>query len=296
MRILYIGVHSHKEWGAEYWIAKAFHDIEIDYDLLDYRAEFKSLNNDQINKFIYLKSKTIDLIFLQRGEHLSPQIFNNIKIPIVFWSTEPIQLKNDVDRLLNSDIFSWVFVHSYSCMERIKNEFPHLISKTSVLHNAAPKEKIQFSDNKNIFSIFNRSLSLRRRFWLLPSRNRITIIRGKYGSDYFNDLRSSNIAINIHYSRKNIDDFESGIFEAMASGCLVISEKLYEKTLIDLGVGQAIIQVESPLDLKQKLKYLENKPEIIKSYQEKITTAIIQNTWHDRATIMKNKFKEICEK
>ena len=56
MRILYIGVHSHKEWGAEYWIAKAFHDIEIYYDLLDYRAEFKSLNNDQINKLIYLKS------------------------------------------------------------------------------------------------------------------------------------------------------------------------------------------------------------------------------------------------
>ncbi|SVC94843.1 uncharacterized protein METZ01_LOCUS347697, partial [marine metagenome] len=163
MRILYIGVHSHNEWGAEYWIAKAFHDKGIYYELIDYRAELISLSNDQINKIICLKSKTIDLIFLQRGEHLSPQIFNNIKTPIVFWSTEPIQLKNDVDKLLNSDIFSWVFVHSYSCMERIKNKFSHLIHNISVMHNAAPKEKIQFSNNKNIFSIFNRSLSLRRR-------------------------------------------------------------------------------------------------------------------------------------
>ena len=48
--------------------------------------------------------------------------------------------------------------------------------------------------------------------------------------------------------------------------------------------------------LNVKLKYLENKPEIIKSYQKKIKNAIIQNTWHDRAKIMKNKFKEICEK
>ena len=66
MRILYIGVHSHKGWGAEYWIAKAFHDIEIYYDLLDYRAEFKTLSNDQINKLIYFSYK-LKLNFLNRS-------------------------------------------------------------------------------------------------------------------------------------------------------------------------------------------------------------------------------------
>ena len=162
-----------------------------------------------------------------------------------------------------------------------------------MLHNAAPKEKIHFTDKKNIFSIFNRSLSWRRRFWLFPSRRSVKIIKGVYGNDYFNNLRSAEIAINIHYSRKNLDDFETGIFEAMASGCLVISEKLHEKTLIDLGIEQAIIQVKSPLDLKKKLKYLGENPDIIKSYQKKIKNAIIQNTWHDRAKIMKYKFEEV---
>ena len=296
MKILYIGVHSHKNWGAEFWLLQAFHDINLEYELLDYRKEFKNSNNNQINGLIALKSKTCDLIFLQRGDNLSPNIFNNINIPIIFWSTEPIQLKNDVDQLLAKSIFSWVFVHSYSCLERVKKEFQHLIYKTSIMHNAAPKEKIHFTDKKNIFSIFNRSLSWRRRFWLLPSRKRVKIIKGKYGNDYYKDLRSSEIAINIHYSCKNLDDFESGIFEAMASGCLVVSEKLNTQTLIDLDMEKAIIQIDSPLELNKKLRYLKKRPDIIKSYQKEVKHAIYKNTWHDRADIMKHKFEEICDK
>ena len=33
MRILYIGVHSHIEWGAEFWLVKAFSDIDVEYEL-----------------------------------------------------------------------------------------------------------------------------------------------------------------------------------------------------------------------------------------------------------------------
>ena len=292
-KILYIGVHSHLEWGAEFWLVKAFKDINLMYDLLDYRKDFQNLNYNQINSLISSKSKECDLIFLQRGDNLSAQIFNNINIPIVFWSTEPIQLKNDVDRLLNSNIFSWVYVHSYSCLERITNEFPHLNSKTSIMHNAAPKEKIKFSDKKNVFSIFNRSLSLRRRFWLFPSRKIINIVKGVYGNEYFRYLRSAKIAINIHYSKKNLDDFESGIFEAMASGCLVISERLNKQTLMDLDMEKAIIQVNTPVELYKKLKLFKDNPDLIQSYQLENNNAINKNTWHDRAKMMQIKFKEI---
>ena len=48
MKILYIGVHSHLGWGAEYWLLKAFYDIDLEYELLDYREEFKNINNNQI--------------------------------------------------------------------------------------------------------------------------------------------------------------------------------------------------------------------------------------------------------
>ena len=68
------------------------------------------------------------------------------------------------------------------------------------------------------------------------------------------------------------------------------------KTLIDLGMEFAIIQIESPFDLNNKLQYLENNPNLIKSYQKKSKYAINKNTWHDRAKIMKHKFEEICDK
>ena len=44
MKILYIGVHSHLDWGAEYWLVKAFHEIGLQYELLDYRKDFESIN------------------------------------------------------------------------------------------------------------------------------------------------------------------------------------------------------------------------------------------------------------
>ena len=121
----------------------------------------------------------------------------------------------------------------------------------------------------------------------------ITRIRGRYGEDYFNDLQASKIAINIHYSRKNLDDFESGIFEAMASGCVVISERLNHQTLIDLEMTEAIIQVDSPRELKEKLKLLRSNKEVVNSLLEKSKVAIQKNTWHDRAQEMNKKFQEV---
>ena len=122
----------------------------------------------------------------------------------------------------------------------------------------------------------------------------ISRISGRYGEEYFNDLKKSIIAVNIHYSINNLDDFESGIFEAMASGCVVISERLYERTLIDLEMTDAIIQVDSPKKLKEKLKLLKSNPETISSYLNKSKLAIQKNTWHNRAQKMYKKFQEVC--
>lgn len=292
MKILYIGVHSHTGWGAEYWLAKAFQDLQIHLETIDYRSIRKNEGTNSLKRKIQEISSECQLIFLQRGEHLSPTIFEGCNIPIIFWSTEPLQLKTDVDQLLNSDIFSWVYVHSYSCKERINSEFKHLINKTSVMHNAAPRDIIGFHNNKNIFAIFNRNLSWRRRAWLWPSRKIITRINGRYGEDYFNDLKASQIAVNIHYSRQNLDDFESGIFEAMASGCAVISESLNRQTLVDLGMEDAILQVTSPLELKEKIRYLNKDKKLLKSFQTNSQQVIQQNTWHDRAQQIKEKFEE----
>ena len=292
MKILYIGVHSHTGWGAEYWLAKAFQDLQIHLETIDYRSIRKNEGTDSLKRKIQEKSRECQLIFLQRGEHLSPTIFEGCNIPIIFWSTEPLQLKTDVDKLLNSDIFSWVFLHSYSCVERVKSEFSHIIIKSNVIHNAAPKDILEFGTEKVKSTIFNRNLSWRRKLWLWPSGNMIDKISGRYGEDYFTDLREANIAVNIHYSRQNLDDFESGIFEAMASGCAVISESLNHQTLVDLGMEDAILQVNSPFELKEKIRLLNKDEKLLKSFQAKSQQVIQQNTWHDRAQQIKEKFEE----
>ena len=60
------------------------------------------------------------------------------------------------------------------------------------------------------------------------------------------------IAINIHYSSKNLDDFESGIFEAMASGLPVI---VYDIPPFDILI---------PSDVAKKVKHKSQK--ILKEY------------------------------
>ena len=99
--------------------------------------------------------------------------------------------------------------------------------------------------------------------------------------------------MNIHYSRQNLDDFESGIFEAMASGCAVISESLNHQTLVDLGMEDAILQVDSPFELKEKIRLLNKDEKLLRSFQTKSQQVIQQNTWHDRAQQIIEKFEEI---
>lgn len=294
MKLLYIGVHSHKGWGAEYWLEKSFTYLKIELELINYREIRKKSGIEKLKEIITEKCSTCDIVFLQRGERINPSLFRDVQIPIVFWSTEPIQLKNDGDELLSSDIFSWVYVHSYSCMDRIEDEFPHIKNKTTVMHNAAPKEIIQTGVQKSRLAIFNRNLSWRRKWWLFPSRKLYEGVNGRYGDDYFKDLRESQISINIHYSNKNLDDFESGIFEAMASGCAVVSERLHPQTLIDLGLEGSIIQIDNPKELKQKLLELKQNHKMVEDYQLKSIQVIQQNTWENRAILFINKFKEIC--
>ena len=300
MKILYIAVHNYEnesEWRTESFVSKAFTKHAIQFNKLDYRTILKSSNESELKKQINESVKDCELIFLQRGEGVYPEVFSDINIPIIFWSSEPINRNKDVDKLLKSNIFSWVYVHTHSCLERIKNDFSHLIEKSSVLHNAVGEEKINLENNdRKLFSIFNRSVSLRRKYWLFYSRNLVKIIKGRYGKLYYEDLRNADISINIHYSGKSIDDFDTGIFEAMACGCVIVSEKLPSQTVKDLGMEDAIIEVESPKDLKEKLIYLKNNPESLKQYKAKIKDVINKNTWLERTESIKSKFEEILLK
>ena len=47
MKILYIGVHSHIGWGAEYWLTQVFFNLQIDVETIDYRA-VRKLKSDSV--------------------------------------------------------------------------------------------------------------------------------------------------------------------------------------------------------------------------------------------------------
>ncbi len=296
MKILYIAVHSHVGWGAEYWLKQAFNDQGTETILYNYRKARKQLKpwwiiNLEL-RHLYRIHKP-DLIFLQRAEKMPPSTLAGLNAPKVFWSTEPIQLKNCVDRLLRSSIFDWVFLHSYSCLERVKVEFPHLLSKSSIMHNASPAPIIDKTVIKSRFGIFNRTMSPRREAWLSPSKELLTFEHGKYGEEYFEALAISEVAPNVHFSDENIDDFESGIFEAMAKGCVVVSERLNPQTVADLHMQNAYIEVSSPKEMQEALSHLQNNPDQIAAYKEKSYRAIEHNTWHIRTDLFLDKFKEI---
>ena len=297
MKILYIGVHSYKNesnWRTESFVANSFTKNNIKFNKIDYRSILKSFNQLELKKQINKAAQDCDLIFLQRGEGVFPDTFSDIKIPIIFWSSEPINRNKDVDILLKSNIFSWIYVHTHTCINRIKKVFPHLIDKVSVLHNAVGEEKINIKDNKQkYFAIFNRTVSLRRRYWLFRSRSLVKIIKGRYGELYYQDLRNSSVAVNVHYSSKSIDDFETGIFEAMACGCVIVSERLPNQTILDLGMKDAIIEVDSPKGLKKQLICLKNSPKLLLEYQTKTKNVIKMNTWTERVKAIKFKFEEI---
>lgn len=296
MKVLYIGVHDYKnenKWRTETFVANAFGSNGVDVELLDYRSILKRENHAALERALAQALPGCDAIFLQRGEGIKPALFEGLSVPVVFWSTEPINRNKDVDVLLQSNIFDWVYFHTYSCVERMQREFPHLSARSSVLHNALAAERIQLeSDKRDIFAIFNRNLSWRRRRWLWPSRKLITVIRGRYGDAYYEDLNRSQVAVNVHYGSKSVDDFETGIFEAMASGCVVVSETIRQQVLVDLQLNDALIQVDSPQALRQALIELQTHPERMPVYLRASEQALQCNTWDFRFRKVVDKLRE----
>jgi hypothetical protein len=300
VKILHIAVHSHIGWGSEYWLARSFEALGHSVIRYDYRARRKSFKSwRQIGK--ELKQLEIDnqpdIILLQRARSMKPAALQKLSKPIVFWSTEPLQLKTCVDAMLRSSLFAWVYVHTYSCVERVKKEFSHQIPICSVMHNACPQSIIVDSEKRRTrFAIFNRTLSARRSSWLQPSQSMVEVLEGRYGEEYFNDLQQSSIALNIHFSDRNLDDFETGIFEAMAKGCAVVSETLHHQTICDLNMQDAYISVSSPQEMKEALVRLHSSPPLIEEYREKALKAIKHNTWDTRAKQFVSKFEELLQR
>lgn len=237
-----------------------------------------------------------DIVLIQRGEKMPAAISKIFSVPVVFWSTEPLIRRRDVDKMLRSaESLSWVYVHTYTCLSVIEKDFPDVLPRCSVMHNAGAIEHQPGDLQRTRFAIFNRNVSTRRQRWIDELGDLVEVVSGHYGEPYFNDLRTSQIAINIHFADESVDDFETGIFEALACGCVVVTESLNPRTVADMGMQDAVIQVASPAEMRQQLEQLQNDPDRLARYRESGRTAIMSNRWDTRAEQMLSKFHELLE-
>ncbi len=268
-------------------MANAFERLGCTVERYDYRSKRKKLLPwwliaKQLAKIN--EQFAPDAVLIQCAEKMPasiPAIFNCTRI---FWSTEPLIRRRDVDALLStSGLFDWTYLHTYTCAEIAAKEFPHLIDRSSVLHNAGAMEVSQLPVQKTRFALFNRNVSNRRQQWLTPVNDLVDVIGGRFGEPYFDDLRQSHIAVNIHFAEESVDDFETGIFEAMCCGCAVVSESLNPKTVADMNMDEAIVQVRDANELRAALLRLRDNPDHVKLLQDNGRKAMENNHWDNRA-------------
>jgi len=297
MNILYIAVHHHEGWGAEHWLGLAFERKGCNVTRFDYRAKR--------NKFIpwwIIKNQLAkinnqhkpDAVLIQRGDKMPASIPALFDCPTIFWTTEPLIRRRDHDALLGAhNALDWVYVHTYTSKAIVDKEFPGISAKSSVFHSAGAIENNPGDSNRPRLAIFNRNVSARRRKWLDEASGLVEIIEGQYGERYFEALRTSQIAVNIHFADESVDDFETGIFEALASGCAVVTESINPLVVADMGMEDALLQVKNPAELREAIEHLKNNREELRKLQEHGQQAIKNNRWDNRADQMLEKFNEL---
>ena len=297
MKILYLAVHRHKGWGAEHWLSRAFERKDCEVYRYDYRQKRR-----QFLPWWLIKRELVqlqkefkpDVVLLQRAEKMPASVVEHFAAPVVFWSTEQLIRRRDVDQLLQAKrIFNWVYVHTYTCTEYVKTNFPHLISQTSVMHNATGVETLSDNTERPRLAIFNRNLSARRREWLLACDGLVDVIEGRFGDGYFEDLSHTKIALNIHFSGESLDDFETGIYEALASGCVVVTERLNPRTVNDLKMHDAVVEVDTPEQMRAAIEALAADPQRLAALAVEGRKAINANLWDARADQMLEKFEAV---
>jgi len=297
MKLLHIAVHHHKEWGAEHWLSLAFERKGCELIRFDYRRKRQQFLpwweiKRQLAKIT--KQHKLDGVLIQRGEKIPGSVPALFDCPTIFWSTEPLIRRRDHDAMLNAhESLDWVYVHTHTSKGIVDKEFPGIANKSSVFHYAGAAEFDPGDNNRSRLAIFNRNVSDRRRKWLNESADLVDIIEGQYGQKYFEALRSSKIAVNIHFADSSVDDFETGIFEALASGCAVVSETLNPLVVSDMGMQDAIVQVKSPQEMRSAIEHLRDNPNRITELQEHGRNALDKNRWDNRAEQMLEKFAEL---
>lgn len=285
MKILYINViEQNAGWGAENFINDGFNALGHEIINLD----FRKYRNQLTSKLSSIKD--IDVLFLQRGDGFPLYLLNACNVPKFFWATELVSRNRDQDRLLKSNIFEHVFVHSNECKKRIieKKWIPEE-KLTVILNGFDPKIHKKLNSKKNIDLLFIGSTLERREqiFKEIRKKHKLEVYSA-FGDEMVNLFNRSKIVLNIH--AEEFLDTETRIFEALGCGAFIISEKLSsENPFIP---GKHYIEVSNLKTMDEKIDYyLNHKPEREKIALEGYKEALKKHTYTMRAEQFINMFQ-----
>lgn len=276
MKILYSNViEKNKNWGAEFFLNKAFLALGEKTHNIDYRKYRKVLLYKVIN------APLCDIFFLQRGDFFPLGIINSIKIPKVFWASELVRRNRDQDQNFRFGNFDHVFVRGKEDLEIITNYGWVSSENCSILLSAFDQDvffPIQIEKDIDILFV---GVMTPRRIEIIDSLNKmldITVVN-VYGEEFNKYINRSKIILNIH--SENYLDTETRVFEVLGAGGFLLTEKLSPENPF---LSDELAQFDGLSDLIEKLTFYIKNPEkrsVIASngYRH----AINKHTYHHRA-------------
>ena len=286
MKLLYVAVHNqNKGWGAESFLSQSFREIGVETYCLDFRERRGNL----IQEIESLSD--FDCLLLQRGDYFPISILKEINCPKFFWASELVSRNRDQDRLLETDLFEHIFLHTIGCKKiLLKNNKTNKNSYSILLNGFDPKIHYPKAIEKDIDVLFIGNILSRRREILNKIAKTHSLVEaiGVYGDEMVDYINRAKIVLNIH--SENFLDTETRVFEVLACKTFLLSEKLSEDSpFIN---GQHLVEVESVDDMISNISYYlghnEEREQIAEmGYNE----VVAKHTYKERAKVLATLFE-----
>jgi len=241
---------------------------ENELDLLAEVREFDLNFSMDSTDFIDLQTFDADINVFFRGEFVPIDVLSNlngIKINLssevfpkyidgrINFSLDSLNRYEHFVRAIKDKCFDYVFHYDKTSVEFIKEDNILLSGEFSFPVSTDIYKPVEGISEKWDFFFIGRSTNHREKFFghLKHHYNFLHICHGMWGKPLVNYMNQSKILLNIH--AENEISWEPRMQMLMATGKMVISEKLsYNEYLI---AGQDYVEVLSPRDLHQKVKY-----------------------------------------
>jgi glycosyltransferase involved in cell wall biosynthesis len=256
MKILYISaIETNSGWGAEFFVNRGFQQLGVETICIDYIK-----HRNHLASLIEKVAPDIDFVLLQRADGFPEWLLHVFSCPIIYWASELVSRNREQDVFFRSKVIDHFLVHSDRCKQLLttKNILP--AEKITVFINGFdPDIHKRIAVNKDIPVCFVGQL-LPRRVQILEQIQQVILVTIKqvFAKDMVTVFNQSKIVLNIH-GTDNLDT-ETRIFEALACGSFVVTEKLSsESPFVD---KKHLVEARDVADLiRLTAYYLEHEAE-----------------------------------